>query len=336
MENLLSIIGADNLDKNATITQDHIDQLYGGVTPLLEKFFEDNPLECNADCHADLEDELLFQNYTEAKATLANAPDEFENAEKAFYTYSQGGAAYINFKEGEAAVEVDNIGQVLSNNFEQKVNEIQNRINSLESQTTSEKYLEELGESYGRDINQIDQEINNYQKKNNVNDRLAVYYNRRVNANKKNVFYFRVFYWALLMFYFFYFYIFQTLYLQRCFSVTVAVLLLVPIFIKPLITWLFPIKIYIPPAPPVCPTKPASKVGPPIVPPPFTPPKWTPPPPPPQPLCPAPTFLSILRNSLPNMGIPNARQNISEKASNFEDVISFQMTKMADKFNRIM
>ena len=49
--------------------------------------------------------------------------------------------------------------------------------------------MKELGDSYGRDINQIDQEINNYQKKNNINDRLAVYYNRRADANKNYIFY---------------------------------------------------------------------------------------------------------------------------------------------------
>ena len=141
MENLLSIIGADNLDKNVNITQDHINQLYGGVTPLLEKFFKDNPLNCDAKCRENLESELLYENYTRAKGQLEDAPQEFENAEKAFYTFSEGGAAYVNFKEGEAASEVNKIADVLNNNFEQKVNEVQNRIDSLESQSISEKYM---------------------------------------------------------------------------------------------------------------------------------------------------------------------------------------------------
>ena len=135
MENLMSIIGVDNLDENVNITQDHINQLYGGVTPLLDKFFEDNPLNCDAKCRENMESELLYENYMRAKDQLEVAPQEFENAEKAFYTYSQGGAAYVNFKEGEAGEEVNEIATVLSNNFEQKANEVQNRIDSLASQT---------------------------------------------------------------------------------------------------------------------------------------------------------------------------------------------------------
>ena len=338
MENLMSIIGADNLDENINITQDHINQLYSGVTPLLEKYFEDNPLNCDAKCKENMESELLYENYIRTKGQLEDAPQEFENAEKAFYTYSEGGAAYVNFKEGEAKEEVDNIAQVLSNNFEQKVREIQNRINSLESQTIAEKYMKELGESYGRDINQIDQEINNYQKKNNINDRLAVYYNRRADINKGYVFYMRIFYWALLMFYFFYFFIFQELYTEKKVTIIVFALLLLPIIIKPIITWLFPIQIYIPPAPPVCPTKPSAKIAPPSVKP-FVPPQWTPPSPatdPRGPVCPSPTLWSIVKNSLPSMGIPDAKRNMKEKVTNFEDLISFQMSKMSNKMHKII
>ena len=332
----MSIIGADNLDKNVNITQDHINQLYGGVTPLLEKFFQDNPLNCDAECRENLESELLYENYTRAKGQLEAAPQEFENAEKAFYTFSEGGAAYVNFKEGEAANEVNKIAEVLNNNFEQKVNEIQNRIDSLESQSISEKYMKELGDSYGRDINQIDQEINNYQKKNNINDRLAVYYNRRADANKNYIFYVRIFYWAILMFYFFYFFIFQQLYTEKMVTIIIIALLLLPIIIKPLITWLFPIDIYIPPAPPVCPTKPSTKVAPQKVKP-FVPPQWTPPAPPSYgPTCPSPTLWSIIKNSLPAWGIPNAKQNFKEKVTNFEDLISYQMSKVANNIHRII
>ena len=77
----MSIIGVDNLDENVNITQDHINQLYGGVTPLLDKFFEDNPLNCDAKCRENMESELLYENYMRAKDQLEVAPLEVENAE---------------------------------------------------------------------------------------------------------------------------------------------------------------------------------------------------------------------------------------------------------------
>ena len=71
---------------------------------------------------------------------------------------------------------------------------------------------------------------------------------------------------------------------------------------------------------------------------PFVPPQWTPPTPPSNgpngPICPAPTLWSIVKNSLPNWGIPNAKKNFEEKVGNFEDLISFQMSKMANKMHK--
>ena len=78
---------------------------------------------------------------------------------------------YVNFKEAQAKEQVAEIIQILSNNFEQKYSEVEALINSLEAQTISEKYIKDLEDSYGRDINQIDREITDYETKNNINPR---------------------------------------------------------------------------------------------------------------------------------------------------------------------
>jgi len=338
MDSLLSTIGV-NFDENTNVTQDHVNQLFAGVAPLLEKYHQDNPLTCDIECQENLESRLLYDNYVTTKDTLLVAPQEFENAEKAYLTYAQGGAYYVNFKEAQAKEQVAEIIQILSNNFEQKYSEVEALINSLEAQTISEKYIKDLEDSYGRDINQIDREITDYETKNNINDRLSVYYNRRIHTNKNHTFYIRILYWALVMAYFFYFFIFQQLYREKKNVIMCSFLLFTPLLIKPLITWLFPIKIYIPPAPPVCPPKPAAKIppAPPAGPPAYVPSKFVPPPAPSSgPSCPAPSVWSILKNSLPSMGIPNARNNIKEKATNFHDTISWQMSKMAGRLKKIV
>ena len=119
-------------------------------------------------------------------------------------------------------------------------------------------------------------------------------------------------------------------------AIVIIVLLLLFIIIKSLIIWLFFIKIYILFLLFVCLIKLLTKVA-------LLSVKffvllsWMPPAPPSSgPVCPAPTLWSIIKNSLPAMGVPNAKKNFKEKIGNFEDLISFQMSKMANKMHRII
>ena len=219
MDNLLSIVGMDpgqiNVDSNVRVTQDHIDQLFAGVQPLLEKYYEDNPLMCDAECQQNQTYTDYYNDYLAARDNLINAPEEFEEAEQNFFSISESGQSYVNFKESQAQAQVDEIIQTLSQNFDEKVNDIQDSINNLTAESISGKYMKELGDSYGRDINQIDQQIIKIQNKNNINDRLAVYYNRQIAANKDYLFYIRTLYWVGLTIYICYFLIYNEQYLQK-------------------------------------------------------------------------------------------------------------------------
>ena len=339
MDKLLSIIGMDpaqiNIDSNVNVTQDHVDQLFGGVGQLLEKYHEDNPLMCDAECQKNRVYTDYYDNYLAAKDNLINAPEEFEEAERNFFEISESGQSYINYKESQAQDQVDEIIQTLSKNFDEKVNDIQDRINSLTAESISGKYMKELGESYGRDINQIDQQITTIQNKNNINDRLAVYYNRQIAANKDYLFYIRTLYWVGLTIYICYFFIFKQQYLQKKKVILCLLLVLIPIILKPIVTWLFPIKIYIPPPPPVCPTKPSTHVSP-KAPPTPTPSNWVPPAPPSPPICPTPSIWSVLKNSIPHIGPPNARINAENRIKGTADDISLRFTNIANRIKKII
>ena len=340
MDNLLSIVGMDpgqiNVDSNVRVTQDHIDQLFAGVQPLLEKYYEDNPLMCDAECQQNQTYTDYYNDYLAARDNLINAPEEFEEAEQNFFSISESGQSYVNFKESQAQAQVDEIIQTLSQNFDEKVNDIQDSINNLTAESISGKYMKELGDSYGRDINQIDQQIIKIQNKNNINDRLAVYYNRQIAANKDYLFYIRTLYWVGLTIYICYFLIYNEQYLQKKKVILCILLLLIPIILKPIVTWLFPIKIYIPPPPPVCPTKPSKHVPPPAAPP--TPPasNWVPPAPPPPPICPTPSIWSVLKNSIPHIGPPNARINAENRIKGAADDVSHHFTNIANRIKKII
>ena len=388
MEKLISALGIDpnkiNIDSNVNVSQDHINQLFAGVDPLLEKYHKDNPLLCDAECQDNQDYNAAYSNYLTARENLISAPDEFARAERVFYTiYHQGetgvqctncnpdvisanlgeqyagdpdqicesrnsaeqcaeaggiwgGQSYLNYKESQAKTQVQGIIDILSDNFDQKAVDLGDRIQNLKAQTISNTHLTELEDSYGRDINQIDTEISRVQDDSNINDRLAVYYSRQIIHNRRYLFYIRIIYWMSLTTYFLYFIIFKELFTQKKLMTTVILLFVLPFLWKPIITWFFPVKVYMPPPEPVCPSKPSVKVPPPPVQPaPSKKSSWKPPPPPP-PQCPAPTLWSMFKNSLPAIGQPNARQNLKNKMGNLENDISFGMSRMTNKIKKII
>ena len=95
MEKLISALGIDpnkiNIDSNVNVSQDHINQLFAGVDPLLEKYHKDNPLLCDAECQDNKNYNAAYSNYLAARDNLISAPDEFARAERVFYTiYHEG------------------------------------------------------------------------------------------------------------------------------------------------------------------------------------------------------------------------------------------------------
>ncbi len=65
--------------------------------------------------------------------------------------------------------------------------------------------------------------------------------------------------------YFLYFIIFKELFTRKKLMTTAILLFVLPFLWKPIITWFFPVKVYMPPPEPVCPSKPSVKVPPPPV-----------------------------------------------------------------------
>ena len=340
MDKLLSIIGMDpaqiNIDSNVNVTQDHVDQLFGGVGKLLEKYHEDNPLMCDAECQKNRVYTDYYDYYLAAKDNLINAPEEFEEAERNFFEISESGQSYINYKESQAQDQVDEIIQTLSKNFDEKVNDIQDRINSLTAESISGKYMKELGESYGRDINQIDQQITTIQNKNNINDRLAVYYNRQIAANKDYLFYIRTLYWVGLTIYICYFFIFKQQYLQKKKVILCVLLLLIPIILKTNSDMAFPNKnIY--PSTATClsnktihtcftqssPNANTIELG-------ASSHLLHPP------SAQHPQYGLFSKNSIPHIGPPNARINAENRIKGTADDISLRFTNIANRIKKII
>jgi len=302
------------------IKQEHIDQLFSGVAPLLQKYHDDNPLVCDAACQDDKREKAAYNQYLKAKRNLESAPEEFQEAEKQFYELAPNGQSYQDFKHKQAGKQVGKIVSILSEKFEQKVEEVTAKLQNYKQTGMMKKHMSELKDGYARDINQMETEIGRYKNKMNINDRLSFYYSKQIKTLRWWLYYIKIIYSMLLTWWICYFILYKNLWLSKRLAVLTTILVLVPLVIRKVVEWLYPIKIYVPPREPICPTKPPSKIIPPTkqLIPEKKKDKWVPPPPPSKPTCPKPTIWSAIQNSLPQLGHGNAAHNLENRFKNWE------------------
>ena len=245
------------------IKQEHIDQLFSSVGPLLQKFHEDNPLICDAACQDDKRENAAYNQYIKAKRNLENAPEEFDEAEKQFYELAPNGQSYQDFKHKQAGKQIKQIVSILSKKFDQKIEEVNTKLQNYKQTGMMKKHMKELKDGYGRDINQMETEIGRYKNKMNINDRLSYYYSKQIKSLRYWLYYIKIIYSMLLIWWISYFILYKNLWLSKRLAVITTILVLVPLVIRRVVGWLYPIKIYVPTPEPICPTKPPSKIIPP-------------------------------------------------------------------------
>ena len=248
------------VNPNVQVTQGHINKLFNGMGPMLDKYHKDNPLMCDYECQKNKKKDKYYKIYLAAQKNLQDAPEEYETAERNFYMLSDGGMSYASFKEKQATKQVKKISSILEDNFVGKVEGIKDKLKNYRSLVISNKHLYELEKSYGFDINQMDGEITRRTNDTNINDRLSVYYNRQILSNKEFLFYIRSLYWFSLVIYICYFIIYRKMFSDKKKLILTTVLLLFPFVFRRIVFWLYPINIELPPPEPVCPRKISSKV----------------------------------------------------------------------------
>ena len=217
----------------------------------------------------------------------------------AYNTYSIGeeGQMEANYKEGQAKQDVKKITKLLINNFDDKIDEVNEKIKSYKMQVIGHKHMADLKDRQGRDINQVQATIVGLKNKNNINNRLANYYNSQNNSYSQYIPYIKITYWVLLTIYSCYFIIYKQLIKNKKLAIITLALWILPFTLNSMLYWLFPKKIVTPPVSYTCPSTPPSAV---VKPPPLPvipTPSWKPPPPPPTAdVCKPPTIMNALRN----------------------------------------
>jgi cellulose synthase/poly-beta-1,6-N-acetylglucosamine synthase-like glycosyltransferase len=169
-----------------------------GMSQLVDKMNAEGV--CNSACQKRKKLERLKNDYMKAKNKLHNAQPEFDLAEKLYITEKNGASYYqsniqeAKFKQ-EAEAEVKGWDEIVL----PILDKLESQIGYYKTQYIYKSNVEYLYDSYNKDLNQLYDNIEKTRGKNNVNDRLAQFYNDRSESIKTVIKYLKYVYWALFI-----------------------------------------------------------------------------------------------------------------------------------------
>ncbi len=169
-----------------------------GMSQLVDKMNAEGV--CNSACQKRKKLERLKNDYMKAKNKLHNAQPEFDLAEKRYITEKNGASYYqSNIQEAkfkkEAEAEVKGWDEIVL----PILNKLETQIAFYKSQHMYKNNVDYLYDSYNKDLTQLYDNIEKTRGKNNVNDRLAQFYNNRSETIKSVITYLKYIYWTLFI-----------------------------------------------------------------------------------------------------------------------------------------
>lgn len=116
------------------------------INELLEMSAE--AIMCGPDCQKSKISEELKQKYLDAQTNLQTAPINLENTKKNYYVYTEGRPYYDNMLEEELKQKAEKISLLLSENFNNEVDDSETMNTYLNTALINSKYTKQLLEEY--------------------------------------------------------------------------------------------------------------------------------------------------------------------------------------------
>lgn len=165
-----SNLGLDTLP----LSEEHKSMLEN-VTALLNSNTLQNSIQCDAECRKNKKEQGLYNEYIQAKNTYTNAPENLEDTERKFYSFSKGGAWYMNFKEKEEEKNADAMIQLLKSDFETNLQKIRLLISQNRDRENYNTKLNELLKSYEEKIKNAQKTHDRIENSSNIANRETIY-----------------------------------------------------------------------------------------------------------------------------------------------------------------
>uniref|UniRef100_A0A6C0KEP5 Uncharacterized protein n=1 Tax=viral metagenome TaxID=1070528 RepID=A0A6C0KEP5_9ZZZZ len=122
----------------------------------------------------------LYKELTQAENNITNGEEQLVEAERNYYTYTEGTQWYNNFLENNVEKEVEKKAKHLERKFNDKKREIKDNIRRLKSQKLSVDNINNLMEDNNDNIIHVADRIENLDSKSRVNERLTYYQNENI------------------------------------------------------------------------------------------------------------------------------------------------------------
>jgi hypothetical protein len=154
-----------------------------------------NALTCGPSCQRENKINELRQKFLDAQTNRLIAPQQVINAEKEYYTFAEGTAAYDAIRTKELEDKADKLVNLMKENFIEEVYNIELLIKMYNIMLIDADNTLELYNDYEESIENLNGEITGYKTKIVTNDRKTYYESQEITNLK---------FWQGIMFFIYY------------------------------------------------------------------------------------------------------------------------------------
>jgi len=187
-------------------------------------------LMCGPDCQKQNEIAKLKQQLADAKTNIKTGPIQLKQAEKKYYTFAEGNAAYNNIVNTDLTNQASEIGATMTDNFNNNIESATSLTDIYHSLTTNYNHILELYTEYINDNDALNNKIINHRTDLVTTDRKTYYETQ--NSDNLLMWYniFRWIYFILVIIF-----VIAIFLADSGYSFTKKILLLLLIFVYPLV-----------------------------------------------------------------------------------------------------
>jgi len=161
-----------NVDNNMLTQQQ---QTTNQINQLLAQTSQSLLCGPGTECEKTQKTQDLQQKYLAAQTLLQSAPVQEQTAEKDFYVYTQGDAAYNNMLNQRLAVKANVKVNEINVSFTENTKKAKELNDTLGSLTTNYQHVLELNNNYIEENDELKRQINSYKNNLTTNDRKTYY-----------------------------------------------------------------------------------------------------------------------------------------------------------------
>ena len=138
-------------------------------------------VQCDEECRKNKKEELLFQDYLQAKQTSENAPRILEESEKNFYTFSKGGLWYQNMMEDKQKQTATEVTDKLMKKYTSNAEKMEILINKYRDQEIYKTRIDDLMNNYSSRVNKLDHKLANTESNSAIENRRTFYNTQKIS-----------------------------------------------------------------------------------------------------------------------------------------------------------